>query len=276
MRYGHSIRCVKDWLGTVIIDPSPDSINASWSLAGPDGYNASGTGDETLTNLDPGDYTVTWGAVSGWTTPSNSTQALVDETVTFGGTYVQEGSGTVTDIDGNVYSTVTIGSQVWMAENLIVTHYLNGDTTEAYYIYNNDESNVATYGRLYNWYAVNDSRNIAPAGWHVPSDSEWQVLIDYLGGDGVAGGKMKEAGTTHWSSPNTGATDESGFTALPGGFRQSGTGHFHGIGTHGYFWSSTGNGGSTAWTRHLYHDNAGVYRVYNYKDYGMSVRCVRD
>lgn len=138
---------------------------------------------------------------------------------------------TVTDYDGNVYQTVLIGDQCWMMENLKVTHYRNGDpiphvtdgvtwgnlTSGAYCNYNNDEGNVATYGRLYNWYAVDDSRNIAPAGWHVPSDAEWQTLVDYLGGDAVAGGKMKEAGTTHWASPNTGATNESGFTALPGG-----------------------------------------------------------
>jgi len=144
-------------------------------------------------------------------------------------------TGTMTDIDGNVYETVTIGTQVWMAENLKVTHYRNGNTilhiidwfswftlTGAYCEYDNDVNNVAVYGRLYNWYAVNDSRYIAPVGWHVPSDAEWLTLVDYLGGDTVADGKMKEIGTTHWVSPNTGATNESGFSALPGGYRDYG------------------------------------------------------
>jgi hypothetical protein len=121
--------------------------------------------------------------------------------------------GAVVDIDGNAYHTVTIGNQVWMVENLKVTHYRNGDaipnvtdgtawldlTTGAYCEYDNDVNNVATYGRLYNWYSVNDSRNIAPAGCHVPSDDDWQTLVDYLGGDAVAGGKMKEIGSTHLS-----------------------------------------------------------------------------
>ena len=151
-------------------------------------------------------------------------------------------TGTVTDIDGNTYQTVKIGDQWWMAENLKVTCYRNGDaipnitdgttwaslSTGAYCEYNNDINNVATYGRLYNWYAVTDSRNIAPAGWHVPSDAEWKQLEMYLGmsqseADATGwrgtdeGGKLKEVGTMHWNSPNTGATNESGFTALPGG-----------------------------------------------------------
>ena len=126
-------------------------------------------------------------------------------------------TSTVTDIDGNVYQTVTIGTQEWMAENLKVTHYRNGDpiqlvtddsswsnlSTGAYCDYDNDGDNVAVYGRLYNWFAVNDSRAIAPAGWHVATAADWQTLIDILGGDAVAGGKMKEAGTAHWLAPNT-------------------------------------------------------------------------
>jgi len=153
-------------------------------------------------------------------------------------------SCTVTDIDGNCYRTVTIGTQVWMAENLKVTHDCNGEaipnvtdgatwaglTAGAYCEYNNDVNNVATYGRLNNWYAVADSRNISPAGWHVASDAEWQTLSIFLGGDAIAGGKMKETGTTHWYSPNTGATNESGFSALPGGYRASGNGPYENMG----------------------------------------------
>ena len=200
---------------------------------------------------------------------------------------------TVTDIDVNVYSTVTIGTQVWMAENLKVTHYRNGEpipkvtdntewcnlTTGAYCNYDNDANNATTYGSLYNWYAVDDSRNIAPAGWHVPTDEEWQTLVDYLGGSGVAGGKLKETGTTHWKSPNEGATNESGFSALPGGY------HFHdggysSMGSSAAFWSSSDyisfSGSFYALGRALLHDYSKVYRHGYDERYGYSVRCVRD
>jgi len=192
--------------------------------------------------------------------------------------------GTLTDVDGNVYKTVKIGNQWWMAENLKVTRYRNGDsiphapnadtwsghtssgqlqrgvsipmskydvTTGAYCNYNNDEGNVATYGRLYNWYAVADSRNIAPAGWHVPTDADWKQLEMYLGMSQAQadasfergtdeGGKLKEADTTHWEPPNTGATNESGFSALPGGLRWV-LGKFRSMGSYASFWSSTVN-----------------------------------
>jgi len=197
-------------------------------------------------------------------------------------------TGTVTDIDGNTYQTVKIGDQWWMAENLKVTHYRNGDaipnvtdvsewsnlTTGAYCNYNNDDNNANTYGSLYNWYAVDDSRNIAPDGWHVPTDAKWQTLVDYLGGDAIAGGKMKETGTSHWKSPNTGATNESGFSALPGGYRGY-TGLFADVGDYAYFWSSKWYG-STAWYRGLLYDYSGVYRGNFSHQNGYSVRCVRD
>jgi uncharacterized protein (TIGR02145 family) len=276
--------------GTIVIDPEPDALNAPWSLSGPSGYNNSGNGDQTLNNLNPGDYTITWEDVTGWITPSGEIQTLVaNETVTFSGIYVEEGSGTVTDIDGNVYQTVTIGTQVWMAENLKVTHYRNGDpiphvtdggtwsglSTGAYCNYNNDEGNVATYGRLYNWYAVDDSRNIAPAGWHMPTDAEWQILVDYLGGEAVAGGKLKEAGTAHWYCPNTGATNESGFTALPGGCRDY-YGNFGFMGFDAGIWSSTEYDSNHAWYRYLDFNYSGVSRDDDSKQFGFSVRCVRD
>ncbi len=192
--------------------------------------------------------------------------------------------GTVTDFDGNVYQTVTIGEQVWMAENLKATHYRNGDpipnvadfsewvwlTTGAYCEY----ISVATYGRLYNWYAVDDSRGLAPEGWHVPTDAEWQTLVDYLGGGSVAGGKMKETGTTHWNSPNTGATNESGFSALPGGFR--GGGIFTGIGDNALFWSSSEANSSDAWYRYLNSFSSEIDRNDTGKPSGFSVRCVKD
>lgn len=201
--------------------------------------------------------------------------------------YGQDITGTVTDIDGNVYKTVKIGDQWWMAENLKVTHYTNSDVipnvtdnstwinlkTGAYCNYDNNEANVATYGRLYNWYAVNDDRIIAPAGWHVPTSAEWQTLLDYLGIS--CGGKLKEAGTTHWDSPNTAATNESGFTCLPGGYRAYSYGYFTSMGSYGGFWSSTECGGNCALYWDLRSNHSGVLR-HNYgKGYGLSVRCVR-
>jgi uncharacterized protein (TIGR02145 family) len=199
-------------------------------------------------------------------------------------------TGTVIDIDGNIYQTVTIGTQVWMAENLKVTHYRNGDaipnvtddatwvglTTGAYCNHNNDAKNVAIYGRLYNWYTVGDSRNIAPTGWHVPTDDEWQTLIDYLGGDAVAGAKMKEERTTHWCSFNIPATNQSGFSGLPGGGRRD-YGTYINIGDFGSFWSSTENNSSSAWYRTLDCSSSAVYRSnYFNKQAGFSVRCVKD
>jgi len=205
----------------------------------------------------------------------------------------------VTDIDGNVYPVVKIGDQCWMMENLKVTHYRNGDpipnvtddnewsdSTDAYCNPENDEGNVATYGRLYNWYAVDDSRNIAPEGWHVPSDEEWKQLEMYLGMSQAEadadmwrgtdeGGKLKESGTTHWVSPNTGATNESGFTALPGGFRNL-YGTFSNVGNSAHFWSSTEAGSYHALFRFLDHNRSQVGRGGSYKLNGYSVRCVRD
>ena len=192
------------------------------------------------------------------------------------------------DIDGNVYRTVKIGDQWWMAENLKVTHYRNGDpipnvtsntewenlSTGASCVYRNDESNVSTYGRLYNWFAVHDSRNIAPEGWHVPNDEEWQILIDYLGGESVAGGKMKEQGFEHWFSPNTGATNESGFTALPGGYRCR-SGHFYTMGYYANFWSTTEYSSGHAWYRTLGYNYSEVTRSNLNKRFGFSIRCIR-
>lgn len=163
---------------------------------------------------------------------------------------------TVTDVDGNVYNTVQIDDQVWVAENLKVTHYRNGDDINciisgwenasrgAHCYYDNDEENIGLYGMLYNWYVINDSKNIAPEGWHVPTDEDWQTLFDYLGGIDVAAGKMKSTGTIEdgtglWHKPNYGATNESGFTALPGGWRNDDTGDFDWMGENANFWSSS-------------------------------------
>jgi uncharacterized protein (TIGR02145 family) len=203
----------------------------------------------------------------------------------------------MTDQDGNVYKTITIGTQTWMAENLRTTKYRDGtempnicyglwnlSKNDAYCSYNNttDAVSIATYGRLYNWYTVTNSHNIAPEGWHIPTDVEWTTLITYLGGESVAGGKMKETGTTHWIAPNTDATNESGFTGLPTGARDSGGSDpepfFNFMGACGYYWSSTEPGPDYAvgdFCR-LCNDNAAVYRYDNSKAEGFAVRLVKD
>lgn len=212
---------------------------------------------------------------------------------------------TVTDMDGNVYKTVKIGNQWWMAENLKVTRYCNGDqielvinnddwktrTTGAYCNYRNNEANVATYGRLYNWHAVKDSRGLAPAGWHVPSDAEWKQLELFLGmsqsdadryGQSPTprgsdqGGQLKEAGLAHWINLNRGATNTSGFSALPGGYRWT-SGDYLDIGYRAFFWSSTEYSTLYAWYRILYYHYADVGRYNDGGEHcGFSVRCVRD
>ncbi len=208
--------------------------------------------------------------------------------------------GTVIDIDSNVYKTITIGTQTWMAENLKVTRYRNGDaipnvtdtsawnhiTTGAYCDYNNTQSNSTIYGRLYNWYAVNDSRKIAPAGWHIPSDGEWNILEKYLDNtvDTTATGcvgtdigkKLKEAGTTHWNSPNTGADNSSGFTALPSGGAHMSESPFLSICSYGYWWTASESYTNIALYRYLFYNSSTVARYNSYKIYGFSVRCLKD
>jgi len=194
---------------------------------------------------------------------------------------------TLTDIDGNVYKTIRIGNQLWMSENLKVTRYRNGDeipniidpvewgyfTEGAYCWYNNDISNRGTYGALYNWNAVMDKRNLAPSGWHIPSDAEWTILSTFLGGDSIAGGKMKESGFSHWRSPNTGATNESGFTALPHGYCY---GPFFNLGQGSGFWSTTGYSDTHAWGRAPFYNSSDINRSWFYKFYGFGVRCISD
>jgi len=196
----------------------------------------------------------------------------------------------ITDVEGNVYTSVTIGTQVWMVENLKTTKYSNGDligTTDPatldisaeaapkyQWAYNGNESNVNTYGRLYTWYAVTDTRNVCPTGWHVPTDEEWTILTTYLGGEDIAGGKLKEIGTTHWSTPNTGATNETGFTALPSGNRSSDA-YYH-AGESDCLWSSTEAFQAFTYTRSMYCYSSNIARYSESKQYGFSVRCLRD
>src|SRR5574344_1416783 len=203
----------------------------------------------------------------------------VDSVIFYKPTIEETTSGTFTDSrDGNEYNWAQIGNQVWMAENLAYLPSVNmvADGSEDaagsyYYVYGYDGTNVAdakatdnyaTYGVLYNWTAAMDGeassttnpsgiQGVCPTGWHLPSDAEWTVLTDYLGGESVAGGKLNETGTTHWNSPNTGATNETGFTALPGGYRRS-NGSFLNIGYLGHWWSATEFNTSNAWYRLMY------------------------
>jgi len=197
---------------------------------------------------------------------------------------------TLTDVEGNIYYAVEIGTQIWMRENLKTTKYQDGNfipnvsdggiwstlTTGAYCWYDNDAATYKnTYGALYNWYTIIDSRVLCPTGWHVPTDAEWTTLADYLGGESVAGGKLKETGTTHWYDPNTGATNETGFTSLPGGYRTE-YGDFYEIRSTNHLWSSELYSGNYPWYRYLGYSMTNIYRGYGIKASGMAVRCVKD
>lgn len=221
--------------------------------------------------------------------------------------------GTVTDFDGNVYKWSRIDDQKWMVENLKSTHYADGteiplvestfgwnnldDSDKGYCYFENFSSNKEVYGALYNWAAVMNGENssdsipsevqgICPTGWHLPSDAEWQELelyleleqeeVDNIGWRGFnQGGMLKETGTEHWESPNTGATNTAGFTALPGGYRVY-YGTFNELGFGAYFWSATEFNSTHSWQRYLHADNKSVGRKMELKNSGFSVRCVKD
>lgn len=194
-----------------------------------------------------------------------------------------------TDMDGNHYSVVQIGTQWWMAENLKTTKYNNGDiipnitnstswrnlTTGAYCNYNNDINKVAIYGRLYNWFAIDDSRNIAPLGWRVPSFAEWQALSDYYGGNNISGGKLKANCTSFWSNPNTSANNESGFSGLGSGFRDANA-VFMEQGAWVVWWYSTSMNPTTAYSLVLWNNDDDFGQHYASKVVGASVRCIKD
>jgi uncharacterized protein (TIGR02145 family) len=209
-------------------------------------------------------------------------------------TFTTTNTGTqIIDIDGNVYTTITIGTQIWLKENLKTTKYNDGTaipnvtdntawstlTSGAYSDYSNTPTYSTTYGygRLYNWYAVasTNTKNVCPTGWHVPTDGQLTTLRTYLGGEALAGGKMKETGTTHWLTPNTSATNETGFTALPGGYRSS-SGTFGLLGNTGYWWSSTEQNTNYGWYYYIYYGNGNFTRLDHEKHYGSSVRCLKD
>lgn len=194
----------------------------------------------------------------------------------------------VTDIDGNIYKTIVIGNQIWMAENLKVSKYRNGDpiitglnkegwmntTSGAYAIYEDRPNYNQLYGKLYNWYAVDDQRGLCPEGWHIPTDLEWASLENFLGGVSIAGGKMKSIGYS-WQVPNTGATNSSGFSGLPGGVRGN-YARYYGILDWGHWWSSTLDENGKPLPRSLGSKGENIYRNYSAKEVGFSVRCIKD
>ena len=242
--------------------------------------NGSGTGSYN-TDIYPLTANTTY-YVRAYATNSSGTAYGNEHSFTTTGSLAN--CGTVTDIDGNVYNTVTIGTQCWMAENLKTTRYNDGTailtglsnadwqstTSGAYAIYNNDPANNTTYGKLYNSYAVKTNK-LAPAGWHVPTYAEWTTLIAFLGGVSIAGGAMKA--TILWSSPNTGATNSSGFTGLPAGYRNI-NGTFSNIGFYGYFWSSDSY--YSCWSSLNNSNNSVGSSCDLFREKGFSVRCVKD
>lgn len=212
---------------------------------------------------------------------NNKTSAEFNPSITY---------GSMTDQDGNVYKTVTIGTQTWMAENLRTTKYNDGTkiskvtkssdwkdlTNGAFCTYNNttNADTIATYGRMYNWYAVITGK-LAPKGWHIPTNDEWATLYNYLGGENIAGSKLKESGTTHWLYSNMVGTNSSGFTALPGGIRYN-SGKFDYIGNTGYWWSITDFYASDAWFHYITYNDNYATKNYDFKMLGISVRCLKD
>lgn len=197
--------------------------------------------------------------------------------------------GSMTDREGNAYKTIPIGAQTWMVRNLKTTKYNDGTSipivtdattwnnliTPACCWQNNDPARKVTYGVLYNWYAVNTGK-LCPTGWHIPDDTEWTELTDYLGGDNIAGGKLKESGYGHWYSPNAGATDETHFKALPGGDRLIGQNELFGkLGETGGWWTAAGSD-EFAVSRLMFYNSAHVQKAFYPKKSGLSVRCIRD
>ena len=263
-----------------------------------------GTCDTDSSNDCVQDCNDEWGGtavLSGCDNLCNSTKEN-DCAGVCGGTHADSDCGTVTDIDGNTYKTIKIGTQNWMAENLNVTHYKNDEeisnltgsnfssggncedtVTEGYIVSDNNSSQAVIYGNLYNWSAVSDSRGLCMEGWHVPSDAEWTILSNYLGGEDVAGGKLKSIATSSqgvdsgdglWDTPNVGATNESGFTALPSG--QYFIGGYTAKGAYSYFWSSTIENPGYAYHRRLYKSETSIRDGNGAHCNGFSIRCLKD
>jgi uncharacterized protein (TIGR02145 family) len=308
-KYGFSVRCLKDSVPSVSTIPVTTNIYYSSIVGG----HISSDSDIPVTERG-----VFWGtsqnpAVTGIKLQIGTGKGLFQTNLTglaanttyYVCAYAINGTGTafgeqisfttpssattVKDVEDNVYKIVTIGSQIWMAENLKTTKYNTGVpipqvtnatswndlSTPAYCWYNNDRATYKDiYGALYNWFTVNSGK-LCPTGWHVPSDAEWTTLTDYLGGTRIAGAKLKESGSMHWLHPNLGATNETGFKALPGGLIDLGV--FNGVGSFGGWWSSVEYKSNYALSRSL-HDSENIVGIrYNdVKQVGLSVRCLKD
>lgn len=198
-------------------------------------------------------------------------------------------SGILKDVEGNTYKTIKIGHQVWMAENLRVKKFRNGDpilSTEAtkdvskeinpilQWSYNGDDSKVAMFGRLYTWNVVSDHRGVCPRGWHVPSDAQWSILINFLGGNEVAGGRLKNDTEDVWFSPNIDATNDVNFNALPAGCREY-NGAFSYMNAMAGWWTATEDISKHAWSKVIRSDRSTIETVGNMKNYGRSIRCIQ-
>lgn len=269
-------------------DASTGAVTAwEWTFEGGQPATASVKNPEGILYATAGTFNVTLTITTSEGTSVETKEGYIVVEQPAGGC----GSTTVvTDVDGNSYSVITIGSQCWLGENLKVTRFrdgspipevTDGDTwknamTAAMVSYNNDNANDASYGKLYNWYAVGDPRGICPEGFHVPHDNEWAVLTDYLDPEGdYAGGRMKEVGTDNWLAPNAGANNSSGFTGLPSGMRFR-EGQFEHIGLRGLFWSTRQDGSFEAYFLTLTYDTPVAHRTVIFKQSGFSCRCVKD
>jgi uncharacterized protein (TIGR02145 family) len=287
---GSSLTSVGTLANLTVTNPISGSITgnaATATLAG----NITATTNTTLTSLSnlATVGTITSGVWSGTAVAVEKGGTGLTSAGTNGQVLTSTGSGTLTWTTPVFLPTIVIGTQQWMEKNLDVMTYRNGDvipqvtdatawaglTTGAWCWYSNSADNGAIYGKLYNWYAVNDPRGLAPQGWHIPTDEEWTTLRNKLGGELVAGGQMKTTGTTRWSTPNTSATNESGFAGLPGGIRNA-SGTFVDVGVSGYWWSASEYSSTVAWSRYLLNYSGRLLENNLDKKNGFSIRCIRD
>jgi uncharacterized protein (TIGR02145 family) len=264
--------------------PNPTTANSSTN----DGSGSGNyTSNLTALNANTTYYVRAYATNSAGTAYGNEVSFIT--TTSGGGIITNPGAGVTSD--GYTYSSIILGNgQEWMAENIKTTVYANGDiipnvtdtnqwinlNSGAWSHYNNDNQYETPYGKLYNWYTVADPRGLCPTGWHVPTDAEYTLLTDYLGGELVAGGKMKSTGTQYWQSPNQDATNESGFSGLPGGYRYGDDGAFNNLGLSIAWWSSTEASTLDAWYHQLLYDYGGVVKNSSIKEIGFSVRCLRN
>jgi uncharacterized protein (TIGR02145 family) len=197
---------------------------------------------------------------------------------------------TVTDVDGNTYNTISIGNQIWLTENLKVTKYndqvpislvlddasWSTQTQDAYCYYQGDIANASIYGNLYNWHVVNNAKNVCPSGYHVPSIADWEELITFVGGNAVAGGKLKEMGLEHWLDPNTGADNSSSFTLLPSGWRANNNGFYESLSQMAFVWSSTSVDAQSSSIILVGYDSPACYTSESHILTGLPIRCLKD